>query len=393
MKQKVISILFLIVCKSIFSQVPKWIKNAQPVTEKHIAKIQKKGEKYIEKFKDAEENSLEKDVYYRVKYIEYLKRLETFDKEMEKIKDSEKPTPFPIVVVKQYDTQLVTENETIKIKSDTLLNITDIYNTSYSGKKTPVDEFRSYGNYEIIVENIDKSKTYELKNSYRSSDLNTYPKFSKWLEKYFKYSKLQQEKIALEKEKREEKARIENEKKITKLKEKAQKTTCYTKVDDFTGEKSVTTNQQRLITLESEMMKSQAQSLWEKGIYVDYEMFVFATKTIKKGKYTMIDVYLKHNTDRPLDYYGLISKGKTIDFKLENGKVLNLKFLKSSIPDINYKSKSSVYENILDLTDSDIAELKKSPIEKLRINYSKGYKDYDVTEKDLIIKQLKCISE
>ena len=59
MKQTFLTFLLLIICNSAFGQIPSWIKNAQPVTEKHIAKIEKKGEKYIEKFKDAEENSPE----------------------------------------------------------------------------------------------------------------------------------------------------------------------------------------------------------------------------------------------------------------------------------------------------------------------------------------------
>lgn len=393
MKQTFLTFLLLIICNSTFGQIPSWIKNAQPVTEKHLAKIEKKGKKYIEKFKDAQENSPEKDIYYRVKYIEYLKRLETFEKELANNSESEKPIPFPLVVISEFRTQLKSGDEIIKIESDTLLNIVDIFKNSYSEEKTPIDEFRSYSNYRIIIENNDKSKMYELENSYDSSELNTYPKFAEWIEKYLIYSKKEISRLKLEKEEKEKIAKAENDKKLKELKEKAKLTTCNTKIDDFTGEKSVFTNQQRLVTLENETVKSQAQELWEQGIYADYEMFVFAITTIKKGKNTMIDVYLKHKTDRPLDFYGLIKQGETIDFKLKNGKVINLKFLKSSIPDINYKYKYSIYENILDLTEKDVIELKKSPVQKVRINYTKGYKDYDVTENDLIIKQLKCTSE
>lgn len=386
-------IFILFFGKFSFGQVQGWLKNAQPVTEKNIEKIEKKGDKYIERFKNYPENTLEKDIYYRVKYIDYLKRLESFQNELNLIQDSLKPSPFPLVVIKDFDTKIVSKNETVRIESDTLINIIDIFEDSYSDENLPINEFRDYRKYKFIIENTDKTKTYVLENSYKSNELKEYPKFSNWLDKYLLYSVKKRKEIELEKQKKYELEQAEKEEKTKALNEIARITTCNTTIDDFTGEKSTFTNQQRLVLIENETVKSRANELWDKGIYVDYEMFVFAIKTIKKGKNTMIDVYLKHKTDRPLDFYGLIRKGETIDFKLENGKVINLKFLQSSTPEINFKYKYSYYENILDLTFKDVEELKKSAVKKVRINYTKGYKDYEVNDENLLIRQLECVTK
>lgn len=67
--------------------------------------------------------------------------------------------------------------------------------------------------------------------------------------------------------------------------------------------------------------------------------------------------------------------------------------MQSSTPEINFKYKYSYYENILDLTFKDVEELKKSAVKKVRINYTKGYKDYEVNDENLLIRQLECVTK
>lgn len=381
-----------------YSQVPDWIKNALPVKEKHLKKIDKKGDEYMEKYKSFPENSIEKKVYYRIKYIDYLKRMETLNNEVSNVKDSIKPFPFPLFVSpeKKSDiSNLEGDRKSIRIKTDTLLYVIDLIGRH--SKIMPADEEDYNSNsYKIIVQN-EENKKFILEYSYNNYELAEYPHFNKWKEKYFLYAskeaqrirkaekEIQEKSLKEEKAKEVEQERIDKELKNTVL--------CKTSTDDFTGLKTIETNQKRLIIIENEVVKEKAQDLWQQGIYADYEMFVCAFTAIKTGNKRTLDVYLKFNTDRPLDFYGIIEKGTLIEFKLENSKIVKLPFTNTVTPTIKTKYKYSYYENSLSVSEKDLMEFMASNVKKIRIHFSKGYKDYDVEKEnsDLFLKQIKCI--
>lgn len=391
-KIRILTLFIFFVFNTVSAQknVPSWIKNALPITQKNINKIEKRGKTYLEKYKNAEEGSLEKNIFYRIKYINYLKELLELNTKIASIDDGDKPFPFKIFVnggsyayLKELPNnkkllKIELENE-IKIDRDTILKVVDIFSNSHF-----VDEIGYLphqindvdNHYKIIVDYA--GKKYQLKNSYDYYTINSFPNFEKWKEKYYAYSKKYNDSIEkFIKEKAIKNTLVkDNIRKSNNLESKRIK--CTTKVDEFTGKEITTTNQKRLIVIENEVLKEKANELSNKGIYVDYETFVFAVKGIRKGKKIMLDIYTKHKTTDPLLYYGIMVKNSFIDFKLENGEVLNLQLLNTNSPEVNFKYKYSYYENTLVLTQSDISKLKQYPVIKIRINYSKGYKDYDV---------------
>lgn len=373
------------------SQVPDWIKNALPVKEKHLKKIDKKGDEYMDKYKSFPENSMEKKVYYRIKYIDYLKRLESFNDEVSKVADSIKPFPFPLFISPEKKAELSTfegERKTTRIKTDTLLYVVDMLE-GYS-KIMPVqkDTYNS-NSYKIIVQNEANIK-FVLEYAYNNYELAEYPHFDQWKEKYFLYASKEAQRIRkVEKEEQEERQKKQKEKEAEQERiNKELKTIvlCTNSIDDFTGLKTIETNQRRLITIENETVKEMYPN-------EDYEMFVCAFKAIKTGNKRILDVYLKFRTDRPLDFYGIIEKGTLIEFKLENNKIIKLPFTNTVTPTIRAKYKYSYYENSLSVSEKDVSEFLTSNVKKIRIHFSKGYKDYDVEKEpaDLFIKQITCI--
>ncbi|WP_299104308.1 hypothetical protein [uncultured Tenacibaculum sp.] len=400
--KKILIIFIIALSNSIFSQnsVPDWISNALPVTEKHIKKAKKKRHKYLKKYKDSKEGTLEEKIYYRIKYIDYLKEILNLENKINTIKDGEKPFAYKIFVSGKGDSylrNLKNKDHVIDIKRDTLLNLVDLLSNKRINKKTfylPKEAKERNEAYDIIVDY--DGENYLLQWSYDYSSIEEFPNFSKWRYKYLLYAERynneirEQEKFKITREKQN----LDSSKLINKEKKKvkAEKVLCFNKVDDFTGEKITTTNQKKLIVVENKAVKARANQLWNEGIYVDYEMFVFAIKGVKKGKKLMFDVYSKHKTTKPLTYYGIMKKGKSISFKLKNGQIINLKLLNTTYPEINFRHKYSYYENTLALNSDDVLKLKKSPISKIRINYSKGYRDYNVNINDnSIIKILNCL--
>lgn len=372
------------------SQVPDWIKNALPVTEKHLKKIDKKGDEYMNKYKSFPENSTERKVYYRIKYIDYLKRMETLNNEISKVTDSLKPFAFPLFVSPEKKADLSTfegEKKTTRIKTDTLLYVVDLLEGYF---KTPIakDDYNR-NSYKIIVQNEANIK-FVLEYAYNNYELAEYPHFDQWKEKYFLYAskeaqrirkvekKEQEERQKKQEEKKAEQESINNELKSTVL--------CTNSIDDFTGLKTIETNQKRFIVIENETVK-------EKYPSEDYEMFVCAFTAIKTGNKRILNVYLKFRTDRPLDFYGIIEKGALIEFKLENNKIIKLPFTNTVTPTIRAKYKYSYYENGLSVSEKDVSDFLSSNVKKMRVHFSKGYKDYDVEKEngDLFIKQITCI--
>ncbi len=395
MKKSFLNLLFVLstlFCSNIVSsQVPDWIKNALPVKEKHLKKIDKKGDEYLDKYKSFPENSVERRVYYRIKYIDYLKRMETLNNEISKVTDSIKPFPFPLFVSPEKKADISTFNgdrKTTRIKNDTLLYVVDLLE-GYS-KIMPIqkDDYSS-NSYKIIIE--DKSnKQFVLEYAYNNYELAEYPHFNKWKEKYLLYAYKEAQKIR-QTEKKQQEAELKIKKERDSVQEDINKELktlilCNTSTDDFTGLKTIETNQKRLIVIENESVKEMYPN-------EDYEMFVCAFKAIKTGNKRVLDVYLKFKTDHPLDFYGIIEKGALIEFKLENNKIIKLPFTNTVTPTIRTKYKYSYYENGLSVSEKDITEFLASNVKKIRIHFSKGYKDYDVEKENgnLFIKQINCI--
>ena len=92
-----------------------------------------------------------------------------------------------------------------------------------------------------------------------------------------------------------------------------------------------------------------------------------------------------------------IREGNEIMFKLENGNVINLKFIESQIADSSYNSglKATFHKiiTLVPITNEEIDQFKNNKLTDIRIYTTDGYVDKEVKEKRAKIFQelLKCI--
>ena len=387
MKNTILSITYFLICSTTFGQVPNWLKNAQPLTDQEIALIEKKGPKMVKAYKDYPEDSDEKQITYRINNIPYLKKLEKLRYDLTTLPGGSKPKAFPLYLSRFLNTKAQTiesknispQKKEIAFLNDTIVDVVDvIFPLEYYTERTftPLNNKVRLPGMSLVI--IDKNNVlYQLKKVYYDIEQN-YPDFADWLYKYKLYGDTLYEK--------------DNAKNTTTKNEIALSVTCNSSIDDFTNEKITITNQRSLITIKSDLIIDRSEELEKQGYYIDAEDFVFAITGRKIGKNKMLDIYLSIGKKSFNDYYGILKEGSTIQFKLDNGKVVKLPYIKTSSPELKSNNVQIFYRNTLLVTDNDVSEFLNSNIRKIRIHYSEGYRDYEVSENnDLLKKIMECI--
>ena len=153
-------------------------------------------------------------------------------------------------------------------------------------------------------------------------------------------------------------------------------------IDEFTGVKKVIMKEQDLISHTPEEFKKyyRNQELTNAQVYC-------ARVDDKKAVY----INWKLNTESAYKIYGSIKSDSKFMVKLVSGDIVDLVFLKSNTGDSNDSLKYTTYLSYCLLGDESVQALQKSPVEKIRMYWSKGYKEYPVVEPNLFIDQLPCI--
>lgn len=163
------------------------------------------------------------------------------------------------------------------------------------------------------------------------------------------------------------------------------KTDCeYTtnEVDEFTGNEKVIVKEEVFLTHTEESMKKYMKNR-------DYT--TCKTYCAKIGGLKVLYVYWKLLTKEAYKYYGTIQKSAGFTIKLTNGEMMNLKYDSYDSGDANYKGGYTTYSSYIILSDEDIDKLTSNEVDKVRMSWSKGYQDYEITNKRFFINQLPCV--
>jgi hypothetical protein len=111
----------------------------------------------------------------------------------------------------------------------------------------------------------------------------------------------------------------------------------------------------------------------------------------KFGKNKVLYFYWRISSKDAYKYYGSIEKGSNISIKLQNSETLTLVFSEYNSGDTNFSFGYTTYVSYAFLDDEIISKLKTSSIDKVRMNWSKGYQDYSILDPLLLTRQIPCI--
>ena len=87
--------------------------------------------------------------------------------------------------------------------------------------------------------------------------------------------------------------------------------------------------------------------------------------------------------------YGNMYEGDKLLFKLGNDEVISIESGKSEIG--NVQGAMTSYSVFYPISNDALSKLKEQEIDKVRIHWSNGYMDYQVTNNDFFIRQLSCV--
>lgn len=95
-------------------------------------------------------------------------------------------------------------------------------------------------------------------------------------------------------------------------------------------------------------------------------------------------------TSKAYGSYGIIEEGADLILKMKDGSTLTLKAVSTDTGESNYKKNKTTYGSYYLLDKPTFELLKKSHPEKLRMYWSKGYEDYDITN-PIEFSKINCI--
>lgn len=173
---------------------------------------------------------------------------------------------------------------------------------------------------------------------------------------------------------------------LTAQSEDAETPECnYTKneVDEFTGTSKLSLGKEVFIKHTDDEMKKYIKK------NKDYTKCEISLSRIDKTKVAYVTWTLQ--TEKAYEYYGSIDKGSKFLLKFTNGETIELNHLKYNNGKTQYGLGYTTYMSYMILDDTTIEILKTNKVEKARMYWSKGYKDYPVFNPDLFINQIPCI--
>ena len=155
-------------------------------------------------------------------------------------------------------------------------------------------------------------------------------------------------------------------------------------VDEFTNTTKIVTHSKMFIEhTDSSLLKYYKRK--------SHSYFELETYCAKINDLRVIYFYIRIDSKNAYKYFGSISTDAKCIFKLKSGKTVTLNFSKYDTGDTNYERNYTSYSPYLVIPNDDYDLLKKDPVEKIRIYWSKGYEDYDIDYPEAFKKQIECI--
>lgn len=91
--------------------------------------------------------------------------------------------------------------------------------------------------------------------------------------------------------------------------------------------------------------------------------------------------------------YGALYQDAEMLVLLQDSSVVTLEVGKTNSGDTDYTAKTTTYSTYFQLSDEQVKAITVSPVQSVRIYWSKGYTSYEVMNPDLFINQFKCLEQ
>ncbi len=113
--------------------------------------------------------------------------------------------------------------------------------------------------------------------------------------------------------------------------------------------------------------------------------------TLVEGGQFFLNLNIRIHTDNPRQDYGYLERHSRLFITFLNGDELVLLNNLLNLGSFDRKKGVVVFRGQYSLNVYSQNKIKKNPIDKIRIEWAKGYEDYDVYHVDLLQKQFKCL--
>ena len=113
--------------------------------------------------------------------------------------------------------------------------------------------------------------------------------------------------------------------------------------------------------------------------------------TLVEGGQFFLNLNIRIQTDNPRQSYGYLERGSRLFITFMNGDELVLMNNLLNLGSFNRKKGVVVYKGQYSLNVYSQNKIKRNTIDKVRIEWSKGYEDYNIYYVDLLQKQFKCL--
>ncbi|HHB78450.1 MAG TPA: hypothetical protein ENK85_04375 [Saprospiraceae bacterium] len=113
--------------------------------------------------------------------------------------------------------------------------------------------------------------------------------------------------------------------------------------------------------------------------------------TLVEGGQYFLNLNIKIHSKNPRQSFGYLERGSRLIITFLDGEELTLQNNVLHLGVINRKKGTVLYRGQYSLNIYAQNKIKKQPIDKVRIEWSKGYDDYDIFYVDLLQNQLKCL--
>lgn len=130
-----------------------------------------------------------------------------------------------------------------------------------------------------------------------------------------------------------------------------------------------------------------------KTFYKDKNFINTHAQLSKNNGALFLHLNIKLSSSTARDNYGFISTENTIFLKTIKGGQVELKCAQGSLGSSNHDDNNTIYAVSYQLDKSDIRKLAKYEIDKVGIEWSSGYEEYEVYEVDVLMHQLQCLEK
>ncbi len=113
--------------------------------------------------------------------------------------------------------------------------------------------------------------------------------------------------------------------------------------------------------------------------------------TLVEGGQFFLNLNIRIQTDNPRQDYGYLERGSRLFITFMNGDELVLTNNLLNLGSFNRKKGVVLFRGQYSLNVYSQNKIKKNPIDKIRIEWAKGYEDYNIYHVDLLQKQFKCL--